>query len=46
MYKKTEIYNKNRKTIVDFAMARIGHHRLLGQSQTVSKTKTKPKVIV
>ena len=23
---KTEIYNKNRKTIVDFAMAPIGHH--------------------
>ena len=23
---KTEIYNKNRKTIGDFAMARIGHH--------------------
>ena len=24
---KAEIYNKNRKAIVDFAMAPIGHHR-------------------
>ena len=27
MYKKLKYYNKNRKTIGDFAMARIGHHR-------------------
>ena len=26
MYKKLKYYNKNRKTIGDFAMARIGHH--------------------
>ena len=26
---KTEIYNKNTKTIVEFAMARIGHHSSL-----------------
>ena len=26
MYKKLNMYNKNRKTIVDFAMAHIGHH--------------------
>ena len=25
MYKKLKYYNKNRKTIGDFAMARIGH---------------------
>ena len=24
--KKTEIHTKNRKTVVDFAMAPIGHH--------------------
>ena len=27
MYKKTDIYNKNIKTVLDFAMAPIGHHR-------------------
>ena len=26
MYKKLKYYNKNRKTIGDFAMAPIGHH--------------------
>ena len=26
MYKKLKYYNKNRKTIGDLAMARIGHH--------------------
>ena len=29
MYKKLKYYNKNRKTIVDFAMAPIGHHSCL-----------------
>ena len=28
MYKKLKYYNKNRKTIGDFAMARIGHHSI------------------
>ena len=27
MYKKLKYYNKHRKTIGDFAMAHIGHHR-------------------
>ena len=29
MYKKLKYYNKNRKTIGDFAMARIGHRTSL-----------------
>ena len=32
---KTEIYNKNRKTSVDFAMAPIGHHRYQGRTPEI-----------